>query len=131
MSAPEPGTTSSIIGGNLMRGSIRSSLVALAAVAGCLVAFGTGDAMASQLEAAGGIEVGVLRDDLSVAGKTPPSNAQYGADLLLENTNGALALTKGPVAKAVVINESPQFDSFVGLKLHSNPAASATSVATG
>jgi hypothetical protein len=96
-----------------------------------MLSLGANSAIASQLEAAGGIETGIVRDDLSVVGTNAPTNAQYGADLLTQNTLGQLALTKGPALTAVVQNIIPQFDSFVGLKLHSNPTATTTSVATG
>jgi hypothetical protein len=81
---------------------------------------------AASLEAAGGITTGALRDDLT----TPPSNAQYGTDLLANNINGPLALTTG--AAETTQNKSPQWDALAGIKLHSNPpTASSTTVATG
>jgi hypothetical protein len=110
-----------------MRGPIRSVLFALAVV-GCLFAVGASSAMAkSILEAKGGKEGAAafvpLRDDLTTA----PSNAQYGADILTQNTKAALALT----VAGVVQNRNATNYAFVGLKLHSNPEAKNCSTAVG
>lgn len=105
-----------------MRGPIRSVLLAAFAALGCTLAVGASSAMALQLETGGAVS---LRDNLL----TPPSNGQYGADLLANNTAGPLALTTAPTE--TVANKNPQFDAFVGLKLNSNPAATTTSVAVG
>jgi hypothetical protein len=106
-----------------MRGPIRSVLIAAFAALGCMLAVGGSSAIgAAILEAKGGIQGGALRDDLT----TPPSNAQYGADILAQNTKGILALTVGgAVQQKVPIN-----DAFAGLQLHSNPEAKNCSTAT-
>lgn len=106
-----------------MRGSIRSVLLAGCACFGCVLASGVSSMAAPQLEAKKGGVVGALRDDLL----TPPSNAQYGADILAQNTVNNVTLTIG----ATEIS-SPQFDVFLGIKLHSNPPTAANcTVATG
>jgi hypothetical protein len=102
-----------------MRGPIRSVLLTACTVVGCMLALGVGNAAANVLNAAGGV---ALRDDLT----TPPSNAQYGADILAQNTKSILALTVG----GVVQNRNPINDAFVGLQLHSNPEAKNCSTAT-
>lgn len=110
-----------------MRGPIRSILLAAFAAVGCMLAVGASSAMAVNiLTAAGGITTGALRDDLTVT--APATNAQYGTDILAQNTKGALALTTGEPAE--VQNQNGQFYAFVGLKLHSNPEAKNCSVAT-
>ena len=106
-----------------MRSPIRSVLIAACAVLGCMLAVGVSSSMgAAILEAKNGIQGGALRDDLT----TPPSNAQYGADILVQNTKGILALTVG----GVVQNKIPINDAFAGLQLHSNPEAKNCSTAT-
>ena len=106
-----------------MRGPIRRVLIAACAALACMLAVGVSSSMgAAVLGAAGGIQGGALRDDLV----TPPSNAQYGADLLTQNTKGILALTVG----GAVQNKNPINDAFVGLQLHSNPEAKNCSTAT-
>lgn len=109
-----------------MRGPIRSVLLAACAAVGCMLALGASSAMAlNVLTAAGGIEAGALRDDLNVtSGTNPPTNGQFGANILAQNTKGAFALTTG--TPPVVVNKSPQNYDFVGLQLHSNPAVSTT-----
>jgi hypothetical protein len=109
-----------------MRGPIRSALFAAGAVVGCMLSLGAGSAMAvNVLTAAGGVETGTLRDDLNVtSGTNPPTNGQFGTTVLAQNTKGPVALTTG--SPATVVNKSPEFDDFVGLQLHSNPATSTT-----
>jgi hypothetical protein len=104
-----------------MRGPIRSALVVAGAVAGCLLAFGAGSAMAvNVLTASGGMQAGGLRDDLT----TPPSNGNYGADLLASNKSG-LQWTQGGASQEPLA-QNPQWDVLVGLKLNSNPVVSET-----
>jgi hypothetical protein len=92
-----------------------------------MLAFGASSAMAvPQLKAEGGIEAGGLRDDLT----TPPTNAQYGADLLAQNTAAPLQLFKGGAAEEG-LNKNGRWAAFVGIKLHSNPMAVNCSTATG
>lgn len=103
----------------------RKSLSVIAASLALLaLGVGAGNALgANALEAAGGIETGKLRDELT----TPPTGGEYGANLLASNTNGPLVFTSAPTE--TVFEKLPQFDAFFGLALASDPEATTSSVA--
>lgn len=99
-------------------------LIAVGTVVACVALVGVGNALAvQQLTASGGAETGALRDNLV----TPPSNGQYGADALLNNTTNPIRFSLSGTG----VNSSPQYDAFLGLKLNSNPTAANCSVAGG
>jgi len=83
------------------------------ALSACALAFGAGSAMAQLVNAAGT----PLRDNLT----TPPTGGGFGEDALLQNTTAPIRLTEGS-SPATGVNQSPQFDAFLGLKLDNNPA---------